>query len=97
MDESNDEAEYRLFLKAGDVLNVYAGTLAGNLDTYLILTNVEETEFYIEDDDGGGGFNSYFSYVVPTDGEYILIVTPIGVLDADSDFEVIIGINQAIR
>lgn len=96
IDDTSDVAEYRLFLQAGDVLNVYAGTLNGVLDTVIILTDAGQVEIYIQDDDGGGGFNSFFSYVVEADGEYLLLLGAAVPINEDSDYEVIIGINEDI-
>lgn len=97
MDDTNDIAEYRLFLKAGDVLNVYGGTLYGILDIYIYLSDPAQTQSFIEDDDSGGNFNAFFSYTVPEDGEYVLYATPITELSENSDYEVIIAINEEIQ
>lgn len=97
MDDTNDYAEYRLFLKAGDILNVYAGVTAGVLDTLILLTDPALLETYIEDDDSGGDYNSYFTYTIPADGEYIVSVTSAVVLAEDTDYEVIIAINEEIQ
>jgi hypothetical protein len=97
MDDTSDVAEYTLFLQAGDVLNVYAGaTNGGIVDMYIFLADATQTTLLVEDDDSGGGVNSFFTYTIEESGEYILAATPIVTLDVDSDFEVIIGINEDI-
>lgn len=94
MDDTSDIAEYRLFLQAGDVLNVYAGVTSGVVDTYIYLADPAQTELYIEDDDSGGDLNSFFSYTIEAEGEYVLFVRPIVPLSENSDYEVIIAINE---
>ncbi|MCU0514754.1 MAG: SH3 domain-containing protein [Anaerolineae bacterium] len=100
MDDYYDVVSYRLHdLKAGDVVQVYAGVITGDLDPVvgLVAINSTATEALARDDDGGGGLNSFLTYTIETPGDYQVFMTPIVNLTADAEYEVIIGINEPVQ
>ena len=93
IDDANDLIFYDLYdLPAGHTLYVYAAATSGNLDTYLMLGDIDFQDIYQEDDDGGGGTNSALEYLITEGGDYTLAITRYDETTA-GDFRLLIGLD----
>ncbi len=77
---------------AGETVYAYAEADGSELDTYLLLGDIDFGETFAEDDDSGGGTNSALEYRVPENGDYSLAVTRYNA-DSAGDFRLLIGID----
>ncbi|MCB9449999.1 MAG: hypothetical protein H6672_01080 [Anaerolineaceae bacterium] len=85
-------AYYDLFgALGGDTIYIYAGS--EEIDSYLVVCDIDCTEVYAEDDDSGGNYNAALSYTFPTDGDYSIAVLDCCDESASGTFELQIGYN----
>lgn len=85
-------------VRAGDTIYIYAEGVSGDMDTVLALDYDRnsplfdiDAPFLAEDDDGGGGVNSFIEFVAPADGDYEVIV--LAYEGTSGDYRVVWGVN----
>ena len=66
---------------------------AEGLDPLTILPGFADRHFLVWDDDSGPGYASQFSYSVPSDGDYKLLVYPSPSHETWGEFDVTVGVN----
>jgi hypothetical protein len=76
-------------MNEGDTIYVYATGL-GSVNTYIYLMDARQRRVYAEDDNGGGGFDSYLSYEFESAGDYTIALVTIG---AAGEYQLMVGVN----
>jgi hypothetical protein len=81
------------------------GTLAGefdrqvdeaiveNQDPLLVVERFSDENFLAWDDDSGGGFSAAFSFDVPADGDYLLILLASPFSDSFGEYRLLVGLD----
>ena len=78
-----------LNLNAGDTIYAYAAGV-GLVDTYMYLLDESMSDVFIEDNNGGGGYNSALSYEVQEAGTYVIgLITRANA----GEFRLVVGVN----
>jgi hypothetical protein len=71
----NPAQYYRFEARQNEVISVNMQRLSNNLDSLLLITDIDGNELF-EDDDGGEGQNSRITeFLIPADGTYFLVAT----------------------
>lgn len=82
-------------MRAGDTLYLYAES--GDIDTYLIVCDIDCEEVLAENDDidlDGGNTNSGLEYRFPEDGDYSIAVLDCCDEAASGEFFLLLGLNE---
>jgi len=91
----NDETwqhVYTFEASAGDVIDIEMFSLSPDLDTFLVLQNSEAEELVAIDDDLE--FNAHIrNFIIPEDGEYVIIATRFNGPEGDGEGEYILQLN----
>lgn len=91
--EETEFVFYDLFgAEAGQTLYFYAES--DEFDTMIVLGDLDFTEEFARDDDGGGGTNSALEFTIPEDGDYSIAITDCCASDAEGEFRLLIGIDE---
>lgn len=75
LDNQTPAQYYRIQARQNDVISVRMERLTGNLDTFVVIANAEETELIENDDDGQGQNSRIDEFLIPADGTYFIIAT----------------------
>jgi hypothetical protein len=80
---------------AGQTITVEVEATSGNLDTYLGLADETGERVFVEDDDGGEGTNSAFTYELTETRTYMIIVTRFNLDEGTSagDFALTVSVS----
>ncbi len=70
-------AFYAFDASANDVVTITMIVTGGALDPFLVLNTADRTPL-VTDDNSGGGLNARLTFVIPTDGRYIIQATQAG-------------------
>ena len=77
IDTSQPSVFYEFQATAGDVVTVTMIVTGGDVDPFLVLNNADRVPL-TTDDNSGGGVNARLTFVIPTDGAYIIQATQAG-------------------
>lgn len=82
---NSDYADFYCFnANAGEVVVIDLVATSGNLDTLIVVSDVDLTTMLGRDDDGGDGLNSHLEFRAPETGIYLLSVTRFNIADGTS-------------
>lgn len=71
---------YQFTGKAGDEISIKAERVTGNLDPVLILRGTDDRNLAVNDD-LPGSTDSFLTYILPADGQYVIAVSRFGLRD----------------
>jgi hypothetical protein len=77
IDTNQPSVFYQFQAAAGDVVTVTMIVTGGDVDPFLVLNNADHVPL-TTDDNSGGGVNARLTFVIPTDGAYIIQATQAG-------------------
>lgn len=89
---SNNFVYFDIFgIEAGQTIQLYAES--NEFDTFVGICDIMCEEIFVQDDDSGGGTNSALEYVIPTTGDYSIVVADCCDETASGAFRLLIGLN----
>jgi len=77
-------------VQAGDTLYILAQGFDA-VDPYLLITDVDLSRAYAEDDDSGNGLDATLTYQVEEDGDYVIGMVTVG---GAGGYQISIGVNR---
>jgi hypothetical protein len=77
IDTNQPSVFYQFQAAAGDVITVTMIVTSGDVDPFLVLNSADRMPL-TTDDNSGGGVNARLTFVIPTDGAYIIQATHAG-------------------
>lgn len=77
LEPSQPSAFYAFNASAGDVVTISMNVTDGGLNPFLILNDANQIPL-ATDDNSGGGFNARLTFVVPSEGRYVIQATHAG-------------------
>jgi len=81
-----------VFLAFNDAVNQ---AFAEGKDPVAMIPDFAREHFLVWDDDSGGGYDAFFQYIVPEDGDYLVLVIPNPAHNNWGEFELTVGVNAA--
>jgi hypothetical protein len=79
-------------LQAGQTIYAYAES--ADFDAYLAFCDIDCEQTYIEDDDGGGGFNSALQFTITQSGDYSIAVLDCCSEDVSGEFRLLLSLDN---
>ncbi len=73
--ESRSEQYYRFEARRDDIISVSMDRIGGNIDTFLVIADLQMKELAVDDDSGDGQNALITDFLVPADGSYYVIAT----------------------
>jgi hypothetical protein len=78
---------------AGEFDRQVSEASAANQDPLLVVKQFSNENFLAWDDDSGGGFSAAFSFNVPADGDYVLILLTSPFSDSFGEYRLLVGLD----